>query len=213
MVMRRPLKCRLRCAQTSLASQHWTCSYTDFGRGIYAGLLGDFFLLADNAYVCRPNVIVPGDDDDFNYEQSQMRINIECAFGELIRRWGVFWRPLEVRFDRRAKLIGTCIRLHNFCIDERLDVDNYTETWTPFRSHPGGIQRPPKLDRDSRPVEVLSLTFTNALGKGPPVALRGSNLTIATNSMVRAKLEEDCRNKGLKRPPTSTFNKNEIGLY
>eukprot|EP00965_Chrysotila_dentata_P175292 5786274-Pleurochrysis_carterae.AAC.1 len=30
---------------------------------------------------------------------------IECAFGILVRRFGVFWRPLAVRFDRRAKLI------------------------------------------------------------------------------------------------------------
>ena len=61
---------------------------TDFGRGIYAGLLGDFSLFAGNSYACGPNFIVLGDDDDFNYEQSRIRMNIECAFGELIRRGG-----------------------------------------------------------------------------------------------------------------------------
>ena len=145
-------------------------------------------------------MIVPGDDDDFNYEQSQMRMNIECAFGELIRRWGIFWRALEMKFDRRAKVIGACIRLHNFCIDERLSVENYTETWTPSRGHPGGVQRPPAMDRDGRPVEQLVMTYTNSLGRG---VLRGETVSIVMDSTMRTKLENDCRELGLTRPSSS----------
>ena len=45
----------------------------------------------------------------------------------LIRRWGILWRPLEVRFDKRAALIGCCMRLHNYCIDHRItDEDLHT---------------------------------------------------------------------------------------
>ena len=36
---------------------------------------------------------------------------IECAFGVLVRLWGVFWRPLEVKFRRRSALIGATMRL------------------------------------------------------------------------------------------------------
>jgi hypothetical protein len=32
--------------------------------------------------------------DSFNFWQSHARIKIECVFGEMSARWGVFWRPL-----------------------------------------------------------------------------------------------------------------------
>jgi len=35
--------------------------------------------------------------DSYNYFLSSSRIFIKCAFGELIMRWGIFWRTL--RFD------------------------------------------------------------------------------------------------------------------
>jgi hypothetical protein len=184
---------------------------TELGTLIYSGGLGDLFMLGDNAYVCGPNMVVPGDDDDFNYEQSMMRMNIECAFGELIHRWGIFWRALEMKFDRRAKVIGVALTLHNFCIRERMHVGAYTERWTPHGRHPGGIQRPPRMDRDDRPVEQLAATYTNSLGRGPPKDPR--EIRITTDSAVRSRLEAACRAKGLKRPRSHTsFNKNETGI-
>jgi hypothetical protein len=33
-----------------------------------------------------------------------------------MRRWGIFWRPLACRFDRHAKLISVCAKLHNFFV-------------------------------------------------------------------------------------------------
>ena len=62
--------------------------------------------------------------DDFDWHQSSDRMAIECAFGILVQRWGVLWRPLRCRFNRRAPLIGACIRLHNFCIDQGLDEEH-----------------------------------------------------------------------------------------
>ena len=41
---------------------------------------------------------------------------IECAFGMLVRRWGILWRPLGFAFERRSPLIGALMRLHNWCI-------------------------------------------------------------------------------------------------
>ena len=40
-----------------------------------------------------------------------------------VRRWGVFWRALEVRFDRRAPLISAAMRLHSYCIDRRIGTE------------------------------------------------------------------------------------------
>ena len=66
---------------TSSPSTHDHSAFrnTNLGTLVYSGGLGTRFFLGDNAYVCGPNMIVPGNDDDFNYEQSQMRMNIECA--------------------------------------------------------------------------------------------------------------------------------------
>jgi len=47
----------------------------------------------DNAYVNSATMVVPfpnvssGEKDDFNFYHSQVRINIECAFGLLVNRW------------------------------------------------------------------------------------------------------------------------------
>ena len=82
-----------------------------------------FYLIGDNAFTCNRSMITPGRDSDFNYELSRLRINVECAFGELVRRWGILWRPLEMHFEERAAVIGCCCRLHNYCINRRLPLD------------------------------------------------------------------------------------------
>lgn len=150
--------------------------------------------MGNNAYVCGPNVIVPGDDDDFNYEKSMMRMNIERAFGELVRRWGILWRPLEMKFERRAPIIEVCMRLYNFCIDERLEVLAHTETWNPYGRSPGGICRASRMDRDGCPVEHLQANFTCGLGRGPPREFR-----VEKDTGLRENLEIDCRDAGLRR--------------
>ena len=71
-------------------------------------------------------MMVPVNDGahaDFDYHQSSSRVVIERAFDILIRRWGIFWRPLEVQFRRRAPLIKCCMLLHNDCITKRITLD------------------------------------------------------------------------------------------
>jgi len=70
-----------------------------------------FFFSGDSAFSLSPSMVVPSSgtqffDDAFDFVQSSERMPIECAFGILVRRWGMFWRPLAVRFDRLAPLIG-----------------------------------------------------------------------------------------------------------
>ena len=55
----------------------------------------------------------------------------------LARRWGIFWRPLEVKFKRRAPLIGAALRLHNYCIDRRIGIK--------LREQGGFIQTQPRV--------------------------------------------------------------------
>ena len=52
-------------------------------------------LFGDNAYINTPYMATPyvgagtGTKDDYNFYHSQVRINIECAFGVLVHRWGI----------------------------------------------------------------------------------------------------------------------------
>jgi hypothetical protein len=39
----------------------------------------------------------------------------------LVRRWGILWRPLEMKLQRLAQVIGACMRLHNFCIKKKIN--------------------------------------------------------------------------------------------
>ena len=137
---------------------------TDLGQRIKRGdLPAPFFLNGDAAFPLSRSMIVPstGDAslDDFDFYQSSNRMAIECAFGILVRRWGVLWRPLAMAFERRAPLIVALMRLHNFCIDERLqagceaglpDIHGKTSEVQPGRHKPV-----PRFDKDGRPVHML----------------------------------------------------------
>ena len=52
--------------------------------------------------------------DSYNYFQSSCHVHIEQAFGILVWRWGVFWRPLRVPV-LMPSLIRASFKLHNNC--------------------------------------------------------------------------------------------------
>jgi hypothetical protein len=82
------------------------------------------------AYECLHGIITPWTKgqisdammgtwrDSFNCFHSSNRIHIEQAFGILVGRWGILWRPLRMYVTRVAPILSTCLRLHNYCIDE-----------------------------------------------------------------------------------------------
>jgi len=86
-------------------------------------------IAADEAYAASEVLAVPwpgggkGDRwrDSYNFYLSSSRIHIEQAFGMLVWRWGVFWRPLRVPFVKRPGLVRACFRLHNFCRDHSME--------------------------------------------------------------------------------------------
>ena len=60
------------------------------------GLLQDgLVLLGDNAYINSPYMATPfpnvsrGAEDIYNFYHSQLRIRVECCFGQLVHRWGM----------------------------------------------------------------------------------------------------------------------------
>ena len=64
-------------------------------------------------------LLVHSIEDDVHFYISQLRILIESTFGIFMRRWGLFWRPLECHFSQRAKLLLVAAKLHNFIIDNQ----------------------------------------------------------------------------------------------
>jgi hypothetical protein len=83
-----------------------------------------YYFIGDEAFINTNQFLVPWgghglDDwkDSFNYHLSAMRQCIERAFALLVQRWGIFWRPLQVSFDRWSLVCSVCAKLHNFCID------------------------------------------------------------------------------------------------
>jgi hypothetical protein len=85
-------------------------------------------LFGDNAYVntnflASPyaNVQLTKAQDSYNFYHSQLRVRIECAFGMLVRRFGLLRRQMHPRipiYKVTAMVMAMC-RIHNFCINER----------------------------------------------------------------------------------------------
>ena len=84
------------------------------------------FLVGDSAYSLRSYLMTPYDNpgvrtnkDNFNFFLSRCRIYVECCFGEIDRRWGIFWKPLVGKLKNHKHTIDACLRLHNFILDHR----------------------------------------------------------------------------------------------
>lgn len=82
-------------------------------------------LFGDNAYGNSEYMVTPykgsrvgSTEDNFNFYHSQLRIHVECAFGQLVHRWGILRRPIPMAVGIKktcAMVIALC-KLHNFCI-------------------------------------------------------------------------------------------------
>jgi len=88
-------------------------------------------IFGDNAYVNNKymvtpykNVAIGTDEDNYNFYVSQLRINIECAFGMLVHRWRILRRPLDANMGiKKITALTHCLcKLHNYCIDRRLEA-------------------------------------------------------------------------------------------
>ena len=83
-------------------------------------------LYGDNAYVNTNYMATPfemaknGLKDDFNFYHSQLRINIENAFGMLVERWRILKTPLtNISIGKSISLTLALCRLHNFLINAK----------------------------------------------------------------------------------------------
>ena len=85
-----------------------------------------FFIVGDSAYDMESFLLVPHEhpqpqspEDAYNFWHSNSRIRIECTFGELIMRFGIFWRALNMDLRQAGDIISAASLIHNFIVDER----------------------------------------------------------------------------------------------
>ena len=80
-------------------------------------------------YFATPFVSATGAKDDYNFYHSQLRINIECAFGMLVHRWAILRSALSNNYSliKVKELVRCLCSLHNFLID-----CNFTEVQSTY---------------------------------------------------------------------------------
>ena len=61
--------------------------------------------------------------DNFNFFASQCRIRVEMAFGMMQAKWGILQRPVSCTINNMIWLSQAIARLHNYCINERLELE------------------------------------------------------------------------------------------
>ena len=88
-----------------------------------------YYIVGDDAYTHSDWMMTPYPSrgltkmkSDFNFYQSRCRITIERAFGVLVMRWGILRRPLTPSLKHSVSLVRCCMRLHNLCINKRLEI-------------------------------------------------------------------------------------------
>ena len=135
---------------------------SDFGQDLLQGRLPPIYhLVGDAAYVNSSYLLTPAGGavdtwaDSYNFHQSSIRMNIECSFGMLVRRWGILWKPLEMRFNRMNKVIMCCFKLHNLCVDRRLGEYELNAVDLAGGARTMAVLRRPRFDRDGAPVSLL----------------------------------------------------------
>lgn len=103
----------------SVSSYYERLSNGDLSKG--------YWIAADEAYMYTETVITPFSSnfassgtakDGFKFYQSSHRMRIEQAFGTMIARWGILWRPLRFSLSHNIRAVQLAMCLHNFCIDQ-----------------------------------------------------------------------------------------------
>jgi hypothetical protein len=160
----------LWCYTSNKGSTHDSVAFTN--SRLYSLLLArnpslqqkGFYLVGDSAYNLTPFLLVPYSTDEirngpasaydsFNFFLSSSRIQIECAFGILVRRWGILWRTLQFDLNKCQRIIQVCMLLHNHIIDDMQDSDVSRED-SDFR--PPYHQSRTQHDRAEQPFPLVT---------------------------------------------------------
>ena len=172
------------------------------------------YIVGDSAYALRNYLLCPYDyagvgspEDAFNYYLSSCRIYVECCFGEVDRRWGILWRPIEGMLFKKKIVVDACLRLHNYIVDEieasceSDDEENFTEEETieilnEANAEMGMVHSNP-FERVFASLDSDGGVGINETSPQSPneMELRG------LGKEVRDKLRDELWSEGFRRPP------------
>jgi DDE superfamily endonuclease len=141
-----------------------------------------YWIAADEAYVSTHNIVTPWPGrllnnssrkwrHAFNYFFSGGNRNtIERAFGVLVAKFGILWRPIAFHLEDVPRILLTACALHNFLIDEGSDALLGGNSTTSLATQGPGIvltsdyqSRPPELRRRDRECCLKREQMTIAL--------------------------------------------------
>jgi hypothetical protein len=145
-------------------------------------------------------------EDAYNYYHSNCRIRIECAFGEIVMRWGIFWRTLHFDLDYVGDIITGAALLHNFIVDERLDEDSQY-----IRNFNGAVVASMEQEWDYS-EEAFAIVSDNNEPKprGRPSCQSLRSKEVGTR--IRDSLCLSLDNCNMKRPTLPGFKYNDCGM-
>ena len=175
-----------------------------------------FYLVGDSAYPLCPFLLVPYSDadpgsaqDSFNFWLSNSRIQIECTFGELIMRFGLFWRTLRFDHNKCVHIIRAAALVHNFLVSHRegTDLDK------PFFKNLSreDMKESKENCKDSSDEKVVPLVSDN---NEPKPRGRKFNADIERQKegkRIRMNVCTDLAENGLARPVTNRMKVNALG--
>jgi len=147
-------------------------------------------IAADDAYGDCELLATPwpgggrGDEwrDAYNFYQSSARMHIEQAFGQLVGRWGIFWRPLRMPFSKRPLVIKVAFLLHNFC--RRKDSQPALGATAPD----GAADADRSIDQNRKSVPETPRQRAGTAG-----------------SVLRRQMTKRVENSGRRRPPVHRY--------
>lgn len=181
------------------SSSHDSTAYqlSAFADAIRNGQLpSNFHVVMDEAYPCREQEMSPWsgkglsvEKDAFNFLLSRQRQCIERAFGLLVGRFGIFWRPLRMKLSKIPLVVRVCCKLHNICVD-RFTAAASVETY-----------RNNMRDTDHQKGDDYEPVWNNDTGK-----YRGYR-TDLESCPKRERVTHNIRILGYERPSTSSFSR------
>ena len=126
--------------------------------------------------------------DNFNFFASQCRIRVEMAFGMMQAKWGILQRPIGCTINNMLWLAQAIARLHNYCINERLE-------------QAAALEDPPSPTEDTIPHYIPSVPHT---ADGDPVTLNNAfEGTHDGYSHLREWMAVRVQKKQLQRPTSN----------
>jgi hypothetical protein len=144
--------------------------------------------------------------DSFNFYQSSMRISIECAFGMLVKRWGILWRSMTGTIAHSQLMVSACMSLHNVLIDMGESGDCNKSDAMHIRSRdPDGFSGAPRSWRDRHGyTQVEGRPLVHDQGECTRETVRGRKVS-EYNGQLREELKGRLGNAGIFRPPHSNW--------